>query len=313
VKARTFSGPACIVVNGRAGAQDQALRSRLETALMRQELSYEWFEAERGDALPACAQRAVTRARHTNGIVVAVGGDGTVNAVAQALHGLRVPLGVLPAGTFNYFARAHALPADPAEAVAVWANGAPQPAQAGQVNEQVFIVNASLGIYPKLLRAREHDNARLGRSRLVAAWSALRTLLREHRSHTLLLHDGRSPRQVRTPTLFVGNNAEQLDLFGMPQAQAAGQGVLAAVCVRPFSGTRLVALALRGLMGALDGNDDEVLTLTFRELRVTLPGRHAQRPLAVAFDGEVRAMTPPLLFRVAPEPLWLLKPAPGGS
>jgi diacylglycerol kinase family enzyme len=310
--ARSFAGPVCIVINGSAGsAQGEARRNELEATLVAQGLPFEFFSAASGGDMPACAARAVRRAQQERGLVVAVGGDGTINTVAQALQGAEAPLGVLPAGTFNYFARAHALPEDTADAVALWRDGLPQPVQAGWVNEQLFVVNASIGLYPKLLRAREEDNARLGRWRVVAAWAALRTVLRDNRSlHLDLDSDGQTER-VRTPTLFVGNNALQLEQFGLPHAQALDNGsALAAVRVRPLGSWRLIGLALRGLMGSL-GPAPEVSATLVRDLRVAPRGRRARRPLAVAFDGELRTMQPPLHFRVAPAALRLIKPVQG--
>jgi diacylglycerol kinase family enzyme len=303
----------CLVVNGRAGsAEADARLDALEAALRAQGLAFEFFSASSGDELPQCAARAAARARAEQGLVVAVGGDGTINTVAQALQGGSVPLGVLPAGTFNYFARAHALPEDVASAVALWRQGTPQAVQAGLVNEQLFLVNASIGLYPKLLRAREEDNARLGRWRVVAAWAALRTVLRENRNLHLVLRSGADTERVRTPTLFIGNNALQLEQFGLPVAADVGGGVLAAVRVRPLRSWQLIALALRGLIGAL-GPAPEVSATQVRELRVSPHGRRGARSLSVAFDGEVRTMTPPLHFRVAPDPLWLLKPVADGA
>lgn len=310
VAARSFTGPVCIVVNGSAGSvESDRQRRELEAALQAQGLPFEFFSAGSGSELAHCAARAVQRAQREQGLVVAVGGDGTINTVAHALQGSAVPLGVLPAGTFNYFARAHALPEDPPGAVALWRDGSAQPVQAGRVNEQLFLVNASIGLYPKLLRAREEDNARLGRWRVVAAWAALRTVLSDNRSMHLVLDSAQHSAQVRTPTLFIGNNALQLEQIGLPQAQAVGGGVLAAVRVRPLGRWQLVGLALRGLMGAL-GPAPEVSATLVRELRVQLLGRRAGRPLSVAFDGEVRTMATPLHFHVAPDPLWLIQPAP---
>jgi diacylglycerol kinase family enzyme len=312
VAARAFAGPVCIVINGRAGsAEGQARRNELEAALVAHGLAFEFFSADSGDDMPACAAQAVQRAQRQQGLVVAVGGDGTINTVAQALQGAEVPFGVLPAGTFNYFARAHALPDEPHSAVALWCEGEPQPVQAGWINEQLFVVNASIGLYPKLLRAREEDNARLGRWRVVAAWAALRTVLRDNRSLRLDLDSDGHAERVRTPTLFVGNNALQLEQFGLPHAQTLdGGGALAAVRVRPLGSWRLIGLALRGLMGAL-GPAPEVSATLVRELRVVPRGRRAGRPLPVAFDGELRTMAPPLHFRVAPAALQLIKPAAG--
>ena len=56
-------------------------------------------------------------------IAVAAGGDGTVNAVATAVLGRDVPLGVLPMGTLNHFAKDLGLPLDPAAAVRVMVQG----------------------------------------------------------------------------------------------------------------------------------------------------------------------------------------------
>jgi diacylglycerol kinase family enzyme len=306
--ARAFAGPVCIVINGRA-ADGDGRRSELEAALHAQGLAFEFFSADSGDDMPSCAAQAVQRAQQEQGLVVAVGGDGTINTVAQALQGNALPFGVLPAGTFNYFARAHALPEAAERAVALWRDGQPQPVQAGWVNDQLFVVNASIGLYPKLLQAREQDNARLGRWRVVAAWAALRTVLRDNRSLHLDLDSDGQREQARTPTLFVGNNALQLEQFGLPHVDALDAGgALAAVRVRPVGRWQLVALALRGLMGSL-GPAPEVSATLVRELRVAPRGRRAGRPLPVAFDGELRTMQPPLHFRVAPAALQLIKPA----
>ena len=56
-------------------------------------------------------------------VLVAAGGDGTVNAVASALVGQAIPLGVLPLGTLNHFAKDLGLPLELPEAVRVVAAG----------------------------------------------------------------------------------------------------------------------------------------------------------------------------------------------
>src|SRR5215210_152139 len=76
--------------------------------------------AKNGASLAALARRARGGGSPT---VVAAGGDGTVNAVASALLGTRKRLGVLPAGTFNYFARNLGIPLDVPGAVRTVAEG----------------------------------------------------------------------------------------------------------------------------------------------------------------------------------------------
>ena len=85
-------------------------------------------------------------------------------------------MGVVPQGTFNYFARTHGIPADQTEAVGLLLRAAPTPVQVARINDRVFLVNASLGLYPDLLEDREAFKARFGRSRgvaFVAGWVCL--------------------------------------------------------------------------------------------------------------------------------------------
>lgn len=66
-----------------------------------------------------------------------------------------------------------------------------RPIQVGRVNDQIFLVNASVGLYPELLEDREQYRRRFGRNRLVAVWSALMSLTHTHRQLLLEIeHDG---------------------------------------------------------------------------------------------------------------------------
>ena len=66
------------------------------------------------------------------------------------------------------------------------------------------------------------------------------------------------------------------------------------------------------LHGALSrlGDADNVMHASFRSMSVS-PAQRRRRRAKVATDGEVQRMDMPLHFRVAPEPLWLIKPGPG--
>lgn len=306
----TGLGPVCMVMNAASGDGDKAAaREVIEAVLRDAGRAFCTRVADRGEQIPQLAAAAVAQAVAEDGIVVAAGGDGTLNAVAQAVLPSGRPFGVLAQGTFNYFARAHGLPLEPASAARCWLAGQVREVQAAEVNGHVFLVNASLGIYPRLLRAREEDNQRFGRYRAVAAWAALRTLWRER--HTLRLSlqaDGGPVRRVRTPTLFVGNNALQLEQLGLVEAEAvASHGKLAAITVQPVGTGAMLWLALRGAFAKL-GDADEVHSQALRELIAT-PLRSTRKPLQVAYDGELRWLTPPLRFAVAALPLRLLVPA----
>ena len=110
------------------------------------------------------ARRAVEQAMAQGGAVVAAGGDGTINAVAQEAHDAGCPMGVLPQGTFNYFSRTHGIPTETTEAIRALMSSRVEPVQVGLVNENVFLVNASLGLYPALLEDREQFKQRFHQS-----------------------------------------------------------------------------------------------------------------------------------------------------
>ncbi|MEO5735178.1 MAG: diacylglycerol kinase family protein [Rubrivivax sp.] len=81
-------------------------------------------------------------------VIVAGGGDGTVSAVAAALTGGDIALGVLPLGTLNHFAKDLGLPLTLDEAVRQIAAGQTTRVDVGGVNGRVFVTNSSLGLYP---------------------------------------------------------------------------------------------------------------------------------------------------------------------
>jgi diacylglycerol kinase family enzyme len=255
------------------------------------------------------AQASAAKAIGLRTAVVAVGGDGTINTVAQAAHAMGCAMGVVPQGTFNYFARTHGIPAEPAQAARLLLHAAPAPVQVAAINERVFLVNASLGLYPDLLEDREAYKARFGRSRWVAFWAAGATLLRAQRQLRLHIEQGDSFRDLRALTLFVGNNRLQLEQFGVlphPQPEdgfAAAR--ITAVMLRPIGTLSMIRLMLHGAMGTL-GEAQSVERFEFEHMVVKPTRAPGWRGLKVAFDGEVTRMRAPLEFRVLAKPLYLL-------
>ena len=301
----TLASPLFIVMNPGAGSRDAAgTEATVRDVLAQAGRRYDLWRAHDPRQLPMLAQRAVEQAQQQQGVVVAAGGDGTINAVAQVVLTSGCPFGVLPQGTFNYFSRTHGIPLDTAEATRALLDASVRPVQVGLLNDRVFLVNASLGLYPQLLEEREAYKQQFGRRRLVAVWAGVVTLLRAHRPLRLRLEHAGEVRVMRTATLVVGNNPLQLQQLGLPEARAVQQGQLAAIAVRPVGPLAMVGLLLRGALGRL-GDADHVMNFACDRLTVWPYGR---RRLKVAMDGEVAWLDPPLVFQVAPHPLPLLVP-----
>jgi diacylglycerol kinase family enzyme len=297
------------VVNCLSGAEREDRLELVRRLMDADGRPYHVESVQQRGAIGESVQRAVDWAAAHGAALVASGGDGTLNAVAGAALELGCPVGVVPQGTFNYFARAHGISTDPEEAVRQLLTARPQPVKVPRVNDRIFLINASLGLYPQLLQDREDFKRQHGRNRFNAMLSALLTILREHRQWTLELDLGGKEYVVRTATLFVGNNVLQLEQVGLPQAEAVARGALAAVMVKPVGRLAMLWLALRGALGTL-GEADSIVDFAFRRMTVRPPPGRRPRKLRVAIDGEVTFLRTPLTFEVAPTPLRVLLPAP---
>jgi diacylglycerol kinase family enzyme len=158
-----------------------------------------------------------------------------------------------------------------------------------------------------LLEDREAWKRQFGRSRLVAFGAGLVTLMGVHRRLRLHFEVRGQAHDVRTPTLFVGNNRLQMEQIGI--AQTFAQGRLAAIMLRPVGSFGMLALLLRGALARL-GEADSVISFGFDSLTVGVSRFRKRRRIKVATDGEVTWLDAPLTFRVSPQPLALLKPVP---
>ncbi len=304
------NAPLFIVLNVGSGNNDTAkTRAIIEEVLTQASREHHISLVEDPARLHDLARHTVEEAKSKGGMVVAAGGDGTLNAVAQATLASGCPFGVLPQGTFNYFSRTHGIPSDTAEATRLLLTARAHPVQVGLVNDRVFLVNASMGLYPQLLENREAYKQQFGRSRLVAFWAGLISVLREHRQLRLHIEYRGETRSLRTPTLFVGNNRLQLEQIGIPQAYLLEQGLLAAISLRPVGTLTMLWLLVRGAFGQL-GEADSVSHFAFKHISVTPALPYGSRRVKIATDGEIVWLQSPIEFRVAPEFLYLLKPEP---
>ncbi len=305
------TAPFFIVLNRGSGKHGEGdVRLGIEAALTEAGREFSVHEVEEPSQLDSFATEVVTKARACGGVVVAAGGDGTINAVATAALGSGCPFGVLPLGTFNYFSRVHGIPSDLPGACQVLLGAQAFEVQVGLMNDRVFLVNGSLGAYPELLEERETAKHRLGRSRLVAIAAGLRSLLRSHRHVRLDIEAQRGSRSVVAETLFVSNNRLQLKRVGIADSELVEHDRLIAVLVRPAGVLGTLGLILRALLGRL-GEAEQVTSFDFE--RMTVRPRLRKRWVKVAKDGEVETLAAPLTFRVASSALCLLRPAVVGE
>ncbi|HEV8378320.1 MAG TPA: diacylglycerol kinase family protein [Tepidisphaeraceae bacterium] len=235
--------------------------------------------------------------------IVAGGGDGTISCVAGILAHSNIPLGVLPLGTLNHFARDLGIPTSIEGAVRVIAAGQVNTIDLGRVNDRTFINNSSIGLYPQVVRTREELRMRLGRGRVLATFIAVLNALR--RFPVLSVRIGIGERSVlrQTPFVFVGNNRYIMSLMSVRGRQRLDEGILSLYVTNRTGRFGMLRLALRALFGRLEqAKDFESIYLP--ELWIET----GKRRLHVALDGEVENMSPPLHYQSVPQALKVFVP-----
>lgn len=299
--------PITVLMNASSGSTDKsAARIAVDTVLRAEGRNVELFLARRPRDLPMLARQA---ADTRPGILVAAGGDGTLNAVASAAHAHGLPFAVIPLGTFNYFARNLGIPLDSMSAARVILEGCVRRMPIGQVNGRLFLNNASIGLYRRLIEHRELHKKRFGRNRFVALLSGLVTLLREHRMYRLHLEiDGQSL-TLSSLMMFFGRNTLQMEQLGLDEALCVARGELAVLALREVDRMELLGLALRGALARLETAQNLRQYCALRVQVDWLDGR--DRRIRVAVDGELVECTLPLVVEAVPDALQVIVPKPG--
>lgn len=292
-----------VIVNTEAGERrhDEHI-AKLRDAFDAAGAQAHFFAARHGAELQSMARRA---AREKPAVIVAGGGDGTINAVASVLVGTDIALGIVPLGTFNHFAKDLNIALDLEAAVRIIVGGHSIRVDVGEVNGRIFINSSSVGLYPAFVLLRERQQKRLGRGKWHAMFWAIITVLRRSPFLDVRLRLDQVEQHRRTPFVFIGNNEYQMEGFNIGRRERLDVGRLSVyVTQRPDRGG-LIRLALAALFGRLR-QDRDFIAGTARSLRIEARHKH----LLVATDGEVAPMQMPLDYRIRAGALRVLVPAP---
>ena len=295
-----------LVINAASGAvasgtSPEAIRERLVAAGIEP-----LGEADRGAPLAVRIAAAVSEP-DIDAVVVA-GGDGTIACAAAALVGKAIPLGILPLGTLNLFARDLGLPLDLDGAVSALVSGGRRRIDVGEVNGRTFLINSVLGLPARVTRHREAHRRQLG----------LRTLLRWILG--VLRHLGRYPRltvtgaidgtvqclRFRLLAVVVGDYVERPGHVLVRAPVDAGQ--LTVYVLANLSPSRNLRLALGFALGDWRRLPD-VERLPVENLAIA----SEKRALRVMNDGEVMLIPAPLRYRIHRQALTVIVPRAEGG
>ena len=292
--------PLKIIISAGAGTGDKnQVRERLASIFDEKQIDVDMSVAHSGTEVTELAQNA---ARGSYKVVVAAGGDGTVNTVAAAVIDSNKILGILPVGTLNHFARDLRIPLDLEAAAHTIVAGHTAEVDVGEVNNRVFLNNSSLGLYPMIVRERE-KRERLGFRKWPAFFWATIQALRRYPFLDVRLRVEDELVDRTTPFVFIGNNEYAMESFNIGSRDRLDSGVLSVYITDRVGRLRLFGLALRAFVGRLR-DDKDFLALRSNEVRI----QTARKRLRVAFDGEIDVMETPLEYRIRQRALRVIVP-----
>lgn len=236
-------------------------------------------------------------------VLIIGGGDGTVSTAAGLIADTEISLLVLALGTKNNFARDAGIPLEPLEAISLLDRMQIWQIDMGEVNDYKFINNATVGVYPKLVKEREERTEKLGWRKWWAQIVASILVLRRLPKMRMSVEIDKIRANLFTPFLFVGNNEYQEIINPDYSRESLNEGKLW-LCIARSSGFGSLLLMVWHLTFKGIRGTDNLETHLLTELTVNT----WKKRVTVAIDGENHKLTTPLRFKIRNNCLRVLVP-----
>lgn len=299
--------PVVVLWNSASGwNDDQEQAQRVKRLLVENGSSLEFERIDSGEDITAKSRELIADGPR---ILVAAGGDGTINAVASALANTDSALAVIPAGTLNHFARDLGIPLAAEEAAASILGGHEIQIDVGEVNGRLFLNNSVIGLYPVYRAAREaYERKGLNANRMTRFIAVLRSIARvlwnpPRLRLSLTLENGRTIR-IRTAFVLVANNEHEVEHWNIGHRRCLDEGHLWIYILKRSTRWSLMGFFLRFLFRRFSRHEAFEI-FKARQVRVDTSGQH----LRIGLDGEIVRLETPLEFRSLPAALRVIAPA----
>jgi diacylglycerol kinase (ATP) len=237
------------------------------------------------------ARDAVSSRLH---LVVAWGGDGTINGAGSALAGTSLPLGIVPGGSGNGLARDLGLPREPARALAVAAAGRERAIDAGDLEGSLFFNIAGIGLDAEIAARLAAPGARRGLSGYIVA--TVRELRRYEPQLYSIRIDGENGDVVerRALLLALANSRQYGNGAKIAPHARLDDGAIDLVVVEAHTMWSVVSRLPAFFRGTLEDGPDLLMR------RATQVSISAERPILFHVDGEPRTGPATVTCRVHP-------------
>jgi YegS/Rv2252/BmrU family lipid kinase len=295
---RDLRQPAILVFNPNAGRKlgvdtNSGSADEVQAALRAEGIPFDPRPTERAGHATDLARQAVAEGRE---LVIAAGGDGTVNEVAHGLANTQTALGLMPLGSIMNVARTLWVPRDLGGAARTIADGKVLAMDMGRIGDHFFLEAAGIGLDAGLFGYFERLESGAGRFGTLRAASRF---LRHLGSPRVTLECDGSRLETRAPMVSVANGPYVGAAYAIAPDARIDDGLLDVVIFRHTSIPR-VLLHLALIAGGRPlPPPPQARTLRVRSVHISK--RHG-RPLPVHADGEPIGVTP-AQFAVAPAAL----------
>ena len=297
-----------VIVNPYATTVSDRLRNLVVYALQAR-YEVEAVDTERRDHATQLCREA---AGEGYDLVVAFGGDGTVNEAANGLLGSDTPLSCLPGGATNVFHRTIGIPGDVVDAtehlLALADDFQPRKVDLGLVNGRAFVFSAGVGIDASVVeRVDAHPRLKARFGPYYYSWAAISTFNRRY-----LVNPPRMNVTVDGETLdgvtAIAQNSDPFTYFGtrpIRVCEGAGldSGSLSIGVLRRATPLELPTLIPRLLSGKAKTVSKHRQVTPFPGIHEALVESADERPLPIQVDGDYIGDEPSVRFEAAPRAL----------
>lgn len=243
-------------------------------------------------------------------VVVAVGGDGTLNEVIQVLAGTPVPLVAYPAGTTNVWCKQIRMPLNPRKAASVILNGTKQTVDLGKLGDRYFLVMAGIGFDGEIVRAINTDvKKRIGK--LAYIFAAIPLIKIKQFNFSIKFNPGSADEHNLnfSSAMLVVQNAQRYATVNLAPTAKVCDGKMELVVFNTSNMWEKLARVLSVASGNA-GKDKKIERFSLRKAVI-----RSETPVAAQVDGDLYGIidSQPLEITCEPGALNVLVPvtAPG--
>lgn len=295
---------AVIIANPTAGSYAQNEHQIHETILYLQKHGWQvelWLTQAAGDARKL-AGKAVQQKKD---VVIAVGGDGTINEVIQELANSETALGVLPSGTVNVWARETGIPLENVGAREILLHGQTRNIDLGQAGDRYFLLMAGVGVDGEITHAVEKKPVKrfgvLGYL-VVGTWLGF-----GYPGFRTVLQIGERTIHANAFQVIIGNTQLYGGAIKYTWEAKCDDGLLDVCIIYKRNVFGRIGMAIDFLLRR-EQRRQWVKYETGQDIKI-----HTQKPIAMQIDGDSAGNTParglpPITFRVVPGSLKVIVP-----